>query len=466
MTEQLWAKDATDLAAMIRRRDVSAREVVRAHLDRMHAVNPAVNAIVRDLSDQALNEAERADAALARGEIAGPLHGVPITTKINTDQTGVPTDNGVIVAKDLIAKDDSPAIGSLRRAGAIVIGRTNAPAFSLRVVTNNALHGLTINPWNRAVTCGGSSGGAGASLAIGIGAIAQGNDIGGSIRWPAYCNGIVGLRPSTGRVAAFNETAARTAARGFATQMMAVNGPLARSVRDAELALSVMSAADARDPIWAPAPLTGPPRPLRAALVIEDGVTAAAKDAVRRSGRHLSDAGYEVDEITPPRLDRLTALWFDIGLCELGATLLPSMSKIGDADMEKAMSDLWALFGHRDLDRYQAALRERDTIVRQWQAFLTDYAVVVLPACAVQAFAFDCDTQGREALAKMIFEFRYQIGLPVLGLPVLAVPMGVQDGLPMGVQILSGKYREDLCLAAGRIIECNEPAITPINPRP
>ncbi len=462
--KDLHKLDATDLAALIRKRDVSARDAVQAHLDRMHAVNPKINAVVRDLSDAALAEADAADKATRDGAATGPLHGVPITTKINTDQAGLPTDNGVVMAKDLMATEDGPPIASLRKAGAIVIGRSNAPAFSMRLVTDNALHGLTLNPWNAAVTCGGSSGGAGAALASGIGALAQGNDIGGSIRWPAYCNGIVGLRPTVGRVAAFNETGARSGARGFAGQTMSVNGPLARSVRDVALGLSIMAAPDARDPLWVPAPLEGPAGPKRAALVIEADLPDATKDAVRRAGRHLAAAGYEVEETAPPALERLSSLWSDIGMCELGSTLLPLASKIGDAGMEASMTAFWELTGHRDLERYQAALRERDTILRQWSLFLERFPVVLLPALAALSLARDCDAHGTDAMREVLRAFRFQLGLPVLGLPVLAVPMGTHAGLPMGVQVLGGRFREDRCLAAGAIIEAQEDAITPIDP--
>ena len=194
----LWRLDGVALAAMIRVGAVSAREAVTSHLERLHAVNPQLNAVVLTLDEQALAEADAADRARLAGEPLGQLHGLPVTTKINSDQAGLPTDNGVPKYRDLVATEDSPQVRSLRQAGGIVIGRTNAPGFSMRGQTENALHGLTLNPWNRAFTCGGSSGGAGASLAVGIGVIGQGNDIGGSIRWPAYCNGVVGLRPSPG----------------------------------------------------------------------------------------------------------------------------------------------------------------------------------------------------------------------------------------------------------------------------
>src|SRR5215218_2206261 len=285
MTGELWRLDGVALARLIQAGAVSAREAVTAHLERLHAVNPQLNAVVRTLDEQALAEADAADRARLAGEALWPLHGLPVTTKVNSDQAGLPTDNGIPKLKDFISAEDSPQVASLRRAGAIVIGRTNTPAFSMRGQTENVLPGRTVNPWNPEVTCGGSSGGAGASLAAGIGVIAQGNDIGGSIRWPAYCNGVVGLRPSPGRVAAFNGTA--TAARRMSSQLMSVNGPLARSVCDVRLALAAMAARDPRDPLWTPAPLVGEPlpRPIGVALVtgmeglsVDPAAVAAVRD--------------------------------------------------------------------------------------------------------------------------------------------------------------------------------------------
>jgi amidase len=164
---ELWQLDATDLARLIRTGRASAREAVQSCLSRMDAVNPALNAVVRRMDDEALAAADAADAARARGEALGPLHGVPVTTKVNVDQKGHPTDNGVVAYKDLIATEDSPVVANLRHAGAILIGRTNAPAFSMRIFTDNALHGRTLNPLDPAITPGGSSGGAGAAVAVG-----------------------------------------------------------------------------------------------------------------------------------------------------------------------------------------------------------------------------------------------------------------------------------------------------------
>jgi amidase len=160
-------------------------------------VNPKINAVVDLMADEALAAADQADRAVRAGEAVGPLHGVPVTYKINMDYTGRPTTNGIVAFKDRVAKSDNPAIANWRRAGAIGIGRTNVPPFSARFFTSNALHGRTLNPWDPGRTPGGSTGGGAAAVAAGIGPLAHGSDRAGSIRYPAYACGIMGLRPTT-----------------------------------------------------------------------------------------------------------------------------------------------------------------------------------------------------------------------------------------------------------------------------
>ncbi|PTW82634.1 amidase, partial [Achromobacter mucicolens] len=200
----LWRLSAVELAALVRKREVSAVQAAQSALQRLDAVNPAINAVVDHRPEDVLAQAAEVDAAIARGEDPGLLAGVPVTVKVNVDQAGFATTNGVRLQKDLIAERNSPVVDNLRRAGAVIVGRTNTPAFSLRWFTGNVLHGDTLNPRNPALTPGGSSGGAASAVAAGIGHLAHGTDIAGSIRYPAYACGVHGLRPSLGRVAAYN----------------------------------------------------------------------------------------------------------------------------------------------------------------------------------------------------------------------------------------------------------------------
>src|SRR5450755_1653306 len=200
MSDDIWRWSATRIAAAIRVRDISALEALESCLGRMAAVNARLNAVTVDLSQSAREAAGRADAAVASGDELGALHGVPVTIKENVDQKDCATTNGVVGFQNIIAPADSPAVANLRKAGAIIVGRTNTPAFSFRLDTVNDLRGRTYNPWSKTATPGGSSGGAASSVASGIVPLAHGTDIAGSIRFPAYCCGLAGIRPSFGRV--------------------------------------------------------------------------------------------------------------------------------------------------------------------------------------------------------------------------------------------------------------------------
>src|SRR6266516_3833666 len=282
--EDLWRLSAADIAALIRSKKVSAKEAASAALARLDAVNPSINAVVEHRPAEVLAQATAIDAAIGRGEDIGPLGGVPITVKVNIDQEGFATTNGLKLQRDAIAKSNSPVIDNLRKSGVVILGRTNCPAFSYRWFTTNLVHGDTKTPRDPGITPGGSSGGAGAAVAAGIGHIAHGTDIAGSIRYPAYACGVHGLRPTVGRIAAFN---ASLAERPIGPQISAVSGPLARTVGDVRIALAAMSGKDARDPWWVPAPLEGPAMPKRVALCLNpDGLdpVAEVKAAVADAG--------------------------------------------------------------------------------------------------------------------------------------------------------------------------------------
>lgn len=453
---------------MIRGGKVSCREAVTAALARLDAINPRINAVVRPLHEPALAEADAADRALARGAPVGPLHGVPITTKVNVDQAGCPTDNGVVAFKSTMATRDNPVVANLRRAGGIVIGRTNTPAFSMRWFTDNELHGLTRNPWDPARTPGGSSGGAAAAAATGIGAIAHGNDIAGSVRYPAYCCGLVGLRVSYGRIPSHNFTA--TTLRPISAQLMAVQGPLTRRVRDARVAFAAMAVGDPLDPRCTAVPLEGPPakRPIRVALVVDPaargGVDPAVADAVRRAGRWLETAGYAVEEIEPPELGAVADLWGAIAMDDTIAALEPAAAQYGDAGIKRALA-LWrALHPARDTRHVLEALAQRDRLLRLWEVFLEERPIVVTPVSTEPAFPLDLDLVDAETTRRIMRAQIMQLAVPVLGLPAVSVPTGTVDGVPMGVQITAGRYREDVCLDAAAAVEARAPMATPIDP--
>ena len=469
MSAPLWALDAVELAEMIRRRQISCREAVATALGRLDAVNGKINAVVRPLHQQALAEAAAADEALARGAAVGPLHGVPITIKVNVDQAGCPTDNGVVAFKELMATRDNPVVANLRRAGGIVVGRTNAPAFSMRWFTSNSLHGETRNPWDASRTPGGSSGGAAAATATGIGAIGHGNDIAGSVRYPAYCCGLVGLRVSYGRVPSYNFSA--PAARPISAQLMAVQGPLTRRVRDARLALAAMAGTDPHDPRCVAMPLEGPAsaRPIRVALVTDPagrgGVAPAVADSVRRAGRWLAEAGYAVEELEPPELGAVADLWATIAMDDTIAALEPAVAQFGDDGIKRALGFWRALHPARDARHVLDGLTRRDHFLRIWEVFLAERPLVVTPVSNEPAFPVDLDLVDAETTRRLMAAQIMQLAVPVLGLPSVSVPTGLADGVPMGVQITAGRFREDLCLDAAAAIEARAPMPTPIDPK-
>lgn len=457
----LWSLPASRIAAMIRARDVSATEVAQDALARLDAVNPAINAVVDCRPEDTLAMAAAVDATLAAGGDPGVLAGVPITIKVNVDQAGYATTNGVTLQKDLVAERNNPVVDSLLGAGAVSLGRTNTPAFSYRWFTNNLVHGHTHNPRRRDLTPGGSSGGAGAAVAAGIGAIGHGTDIAGSVRYPAYACGVHGLRPSFGRVAAWNSSGKD---RSIGAQIMAVSGPLARHVADLRLALTAMARPDPRDPWFVPVPLTGAPVARRAALCLRpDGMNTAPEleAALLAAADALRDAGWQVDELPnlPPIRDAV-AVQLTLWMGDDYAGLVAAAEREGDPGA------IQALRGQRDFVQslgmadFSGALVRRMGITRAWQEFTQDYPVVLLPPCAELPFPDNLDLQGDDAYRRVWEAQMSMIGLPVTGLPAVTLATGLTgDGVPYGVQIVSAKYREDVALAAAEAIEARSPAI-------
>ncbi len=466
----LWRLSAVELASRIRNREVSAVEAAQSALERLNAVNPALNAVVDHRPDEVMARAAAVDAQLARGEDPGVLAGVPVTVKVNVDQAGYATTNGVKLQKDLIAAANSPVVDNLLRAGAVILGRTNTPAFSLRWFTGNALHGDTRNPRNAALTPGGSSGGAASAVAAGIGHLAHGTDIAGSIRYPAYACGVHGLRPSLGRVAAYN---AALPERSIGGQLTAVSGPLGRTIADVRLGLAVLAAPDPRDPWWVPAPLVGPDVPRRAALCVNpDGMDTepAVVKALQEAARRLTEAGWTVDTLDAvPPMQEAADLQVRMWMADGYDAMLAAAEKEGD------QGALVALRGQRDkaaeanLNNFSAVLTRRATLTRMWEMFLADYPILLLPVSAELPFPDKLDLQGDAAYARVWRAQMTQIGVPFMGLPGLSVAMGQAMSSvgqsPVGVQIVAGRYREDLCLAAGEIIEAGGDAVTIAEPQ-
>ena len=455
MSTPAWQCSAHALAARIRAGEVGARETTDSVLARIDAVNPRINAIADVMANEARATADALDAARARGEPLGPLHGVPVTIKINVDTAGRPTTDGLVALKDKRAESDSPLVASLKAAGAVIVGRSNAPAMSVRWFTDNALHGRTLNPFDAGVTPGGSSGGAAAAVACGMGAIAHGNDYGGSIRYPAWACGVVGLRTTVGRVPSYK---ASSPDRLLSNQQMSVQGPLTRSVADARLALQVMARGSALDPQWTPAPLAyaDSAQPTRVALFKHwrgSTVHPSVSAALAQAARWLAAAGYEVEEAEPPCFDEAIPLFHQLVLEDLRRVAVPAVAQSGDAALQESFGHFIGGVREWSRDEYLNGLVRRFAIARAWSQFFERYPVLLLPNSWERQFPIDDDRRSQARFDQILLAQSPLLATALLGLPGLSVPTGIVDGLPVGVQLVAERFREDRLLAAGEVIE-------------
>lgn len=454
-TSNLWRLSAVETAEKISAREVSCLEVIESHLARMEAVNPSVNAVTVDLSDDAWKEAELADQAMAEDGPIGPLHGVPITIKENHDQAGQATTNGLPAFENNIAENDSPLVTNLRRAGAIIIGRTNTPEFSLRWHTDNPLRGKTLNPWDKTITPGGSSGGASASLALGIGAIAHGNDLGGSLRYPSYCCGLSTIRPSLGRIPAYNATAPKENPISF--QLMSVQGPIGREVRDVRLGLEIMAGKDVRDPWNTFVPIeTASDEPVRVAACLDPagvGVDSKVKTALEQAADHLGNSGYDVDWVDPPLVREIAETWRSLLFTEVKTMMQPTIDEYGSDNVKKVLKSYSHASNLVNLQGYMECLANRTRLIRAWAEFQEVYPLVLCPVSQEPPMLNGDDLSGNSRVQEVLDSQSMLYAVNLLGLPSAAVPTGLNDGVPIGVQIVAPRFREDLALDAAEAIE-------------
>jgi len=455
-TGPIWQWSAPVTAAAIRGGEVSTVDVVDAHIDRMNAANPALNAVVVDLSEQARAAAKQADADQAAGKALGVLHGVPVTIKINVDVEGQANSNGIPAFKDMIAPGDSPIVANLKKAGAIIIGMTNTPEMSFRAFTDNPLHGLTKNPWSPDHNPGGSSGGGGSAAAAGIGAIAHGNDIGGSLRFPAWCNGITTIKPTLGRVPAYNPSA--PAERPLLAQLMSVQGPMTPYVESTRLGLAVMAQRDPRDPFWCPAPLEGPKPdgPVKVLYAQPDDdmdCDPAIMAQVDTAAEMLADAGYVVEKGTAPNLKEAWQMWTDVLLAEIQTMQREIIDSVATEALTKTL-DAYAAFSNTlDMKGYMTAIAQRSKHVRDWMMQLEETPLILTPASVQPVCLLNEDLEGPERVYEIFTAARFISALNLLGLPCAIAPVGTHNGLPNACQIIASRFREDMALDAAQAIE-------------
>ena len=463
MTGEIWRNNATDLADMIAAGDVSSLEVVDSHLDRIEEVNGWLNAVTRVLADEARVAAKDADKAVAAGDELGPLHGVPCTIKENVDVAGTPTTQGLPVFADLISPTDAPLVERLRSAGAIPIGRTNLPELGLRISTDNPLHGLTRNPWHPERTAGGSSGGEGSAIASGMSPLGLGNDIGGSVRNPAFCCGITAIKPTHGRLPAFS-VFEHDQNPALSSQIMLTDGPMARSVSDLRTAMGILNGRDIRDPRSVDVPLDGPDTKRQAAVVKHiPGVAChpSVIEGIKRAASSLAEAGWEIVESTPPGIDLCSEIWAHL----LGADvslLMDAARPILSKEMAEALDSGITEQFSREIISPDVIHVERSRLAREWSLFFAENPVVIMPTWPHPPFEHGADIR-EESRQELVETLRFITPANVLGVPSVALPVGVSDALPQGVQCVADRWRDDLALEAAGDIEESLGIITPID---
>jgi amidase len=455
MTE-LWKLSATEVAAQVQNKQIKPSEAIAAAIERAEETNPHLNAITLPLYEQAMSSAVVADERVAAGDALGPLHGVPVTIKENVDMAGLANTNGVPAFANVMATEDAPLVRNLTNAGAIVIGRTNTPEFSMRATTDNPLRGRTFNPWEDLASPGGSSGGAGSACAAGIAPLNHGNDIGGSLRFPAFMNGVTTIKPTSMRVPVFNSSAA--AERGPLSQAMSVQGIIARHAADVRLATSVMIEPDPRDPFSAPIPWNGPAlgglptvavTTESAGYDIHPDITAL----VQRAADQLRDAGYTVVEVDPPPIIESAREWFRAGTTEMEATLDAALREHGSDTINQIFEWYYELSEILDRDSYIQAFGDRTRLARQWSLFLHDYPIVLTPFLMQPTYDWDYDTRGVEQVKDLFDSAIYSTGTNYLGLPAGVIGMDLVADRPAAVQLVGRRYREDLICDAMEAIE-------------
>jgi amidase len=444
---------ARELARRVSERELSSAEVLEAHIDRIERHNPTLNAVVTLDLDRALERARRADASLARGEIWGPLHGVPMTLKDAHDVAGLLTTVGTDVL-DRIPSEDGTVAARLRAAGAIIIGHTNVPPWLADYQTANPIFGRTSNPWDHGRTPGGSSGGATAALAAGLTPLEVGSDLAGSCRLPPHFCGVYGLKTTEHRVP---DTGFFRPVEGTPrpVRILGGTGPLARSLDDLELALTVISGPDGRDGEVPAVPLASDRHRPLAALRLAVAptlpgirVARAIREQIERVAGAAADAGAVVEE-------RLPEIDWE-GMYHLYGDLVMTVTGLFDPAAELPDE-------HRTLAWYLEALERRDRFVSAWEAFFSDLDGIILPPAMTTAFTHrepggslevdgeDVDYGGNGG-PLVIFN--------LTGQPAVVAPAGLdQHGLPIGIQIAGPRWSEMRLLAIARALE--EAAILP-----
>jgi amidase len=443
---------ATEQAKAIREKQISSEELVRACIKRIEEVNPKLNAVVQLPAETALGQAREADKALAKGEIRGPLHGVPFTLKDAIETEGVISTGGTLGRASYVPEEDATVVKRLRAAGGVLLGKTNCPEFGWAWESDNLVYGRTNNPYDLSLSPGGSSGGESAIIAAGGSPLGLGSDAGGSVRFPAHCTGIAGIKPTSGRV----PRTGHFPGPGGTLDALWQIGPLARSVADLNTVLPIIAEVDWRDPAIVPMPLGDATKvdlkALRVGFHTDNGIETPDRETiatVENAARALEASVTAVEEACPRDLEQTYEIYLGLFTADGGAGLEELLEMAGTKKVHPLMQR--AL----DLQRSHAkSMAAYGTLMGQWDAFrrsllsfMEKFDVVVCPVCSFPGMAHGSTYDRLSA-------FSYTMTYNLTGWPAAVVRAGTSpEGLPIGVQIVARPWREDVALAVAAKIE-------------
>ncbi len=455
---------AREIAALIRRREISPVEVARAHLDRIERLNPKLNAFVDYKPEVVLAQARKAENAILRGnednDALGPLHGVPVSIKSSIDVAGHLCEAGSRLRAGYIAAEDAPLVARLRAAGAVILGVTNTPELLMAWETDNLLYGRTNNPWDLSRTAGGSSGGEAAAIAAGLSAGGVGSDGGGSIRVPAHFCGICGLKPTPGRI----PSTGHFPKSGGPFALIGVVGPMARTIEDVRTLFSVMAGPDDGDPCSAPIAMRAMDdaalRSINVGFLEDDGrtpVTQETRDAVRSAALALMSSGFHVDAFRPEGLEEARQRWWDFFGVAGGMILEPEL-RGHESELSPILCEFlsWASAAPPHTgESLLASWLGRDAVREKILLQMRKFPVLICPTAAIPAFRHgerEWVVEGKTV--KYLDAWSYCEWFNLLGFPAAVVPMGrSEQGLPIGVQIVGRPWEEETVLAVAQALE-------------
>jgi amidase len=454
MSSEVIYLSACDLADRIRREEFSSVEVVTTYLKEIERVNPKLNAVVQLSRDSALKRARDADEALGRGEIWGPLHGVPVTIKDGWETEGIISSGGTTGRASFVPTTDATVVARIRSAGAIILGKTNVPELSLTCETDNAVYGRTNNPYDLSCTPGGSGGAQAAIIAAGGSPLDIGCDAGGSIRLPAHYCGIAGIKPTTGLIPM---TGYFPLPAGLRAQLTAA-GPMARTVKDLALVLPILVGGDWGDPYVVPRPfkncLLDDPRGLRVAFYTSNRIitpTKETQETVRRAVEILAEGGLEVEERTPPAIDETYEIFANLMGADGGAEVERMLRLAGTREMSPWLRRRHEALRGREMSvaKFCELLSQLDSFRRSMITFLRDFDVIVCPVNGSSALPHGTTYDGDNAKL-----FSYAQTYNLTGWPAVAIRAGTSSrGLPIGVQIVARPWCEHVALSVADYLE-------------